>query len=65
MSKMGQLYLEIQEEMIKENMLHGKIKYDIECNYCVSHYKQHAPYHFASDRCESGKRDHCTCDICF
>lgn len=23
------------------------------------------PYHDASPRCESGKRPHCTCDICF
>ena len=24
-----------------------------------------APGHRASDRCESGKRDHCSCDACF
>ncbi len=24
-----------------------------------------APPHKPSDRCESGKRPHCTCDICF
>ena len=24
-----------------------------------------APRHKASSRCESGKRAHCTCDICF
>jgi hypothetical protein len=23
------------------------------------------PWHDASPRCESGKRNHCTCDICF
>lgn len=23
------------------------------------------PPHDASDRCESGKRNHCTCDVCF
>lgn len=23
------------------------------------------PWHDASPRCESGKRPHCTCDICF
>lgn len=23
------------------------------------------PYHDASPRCESGKRNHCTCDVCF
>jgi hypothetical protein len=23
------------------------------------------PYHDPSPRCESGKRPHCTCDICF
>ncbi len=25
----------------------------------------HAPSHKAKDRCESGKRNHCTCDTCF
>ena len=24
-----------------------------------------APSHKPSDRCESGKRPHCTCDVCF
>ena len=24
-----------------------------------------APSHKASNRCESGKRPHCTCDVCF
>ena len=24
-----------------------------------------APRHKASERCESGKRPHCTCDVCF
>ena len=23
------------------------------------------PYHDASDRCQSGKRTHCSCDTCF
>ncbi len=25
----------------------------------------HAPAHNPSPRCESGKRNHCTCDVCF
>lgn len=24
-----------------------------------------APRHTASDRCQSGKRNHCTCDTCY
>lgn len=39
-----------------------------ECSYCDS-YRQtkndfHPP-HDASQMCESGWRDHCTCDCCF
>lgn len=39
-----------------------------ECKICDAH-RQHltemCPAHDASHRCESGKRDHCTCDWCF
>jgi len=27
--------------------------------------RQLMPPHTASDRCESGKHDHCSCDTCF
>lgn len=36
-----------------------------ECTYCDSVMESGAPMHDASERCESGKRPHCTCDTCF
>jgi hypothetical protein len=35
------------------------------CAYCQENKGVMHPPHFASSRCESGKRNHCTCDICF
>lgn len=38
------------------------------CNYCDSERaagETFFPHHYASDRCESGKHSHCTCDTCF
>lgn len=39
-----------------------------ECPYCDRERaaaNTFHPSHDASDRCESGKRPHCTCDVCF
>jgi hypothetical protein len=37
-----------------------------ECSYCDSHRTDSMmPPHTASSQCESGKREHCTCDVCF
>ena len=37
-----------------------------ECEYCDAYGdNQMMPRHYASDRCESGKLPHCTCDICY
>ena len=37
-----------------------------ECAYCDAYGDEPMmPRHYASQRCESGKRPHCTCDICF
>lgn len=37
-----------------------------ECQFCDLHGDQGMmPSHTASDRCESGKRAHCTCSTCF
>lgn len=37
-----------------------------ECKYCQENKNSYMfPNHFASNRCESGKRNHCTCDVCF
>jgi hypothetical protein len=36
------------------------------CAFCDEHATdQMMPGHSASDLCESGQRNHCTCDICF
>jgi hypothetical protein len=42
--------------------------YDPQCAYCCSMRDRGAsfyPPHAASDDCESGKRNHCSCDRCF
>jgi hypothetical protein len=40
-----------------------------DCDYCnrlrAEGASSFAPYHDASPRCESGKRNHCTCATCF
>ena len=37
-----------------------------DCAYCAEHKpSDFFPAHDASNNCESGKRDHCTCDTCF
>lgn len=46
---------------------------DPACKFCVEHVypalrenrEPFCPPHKASDRCESGKYAHCTCDTCF
>lgn len=35
------------------------------CTYCETVDDKGAPPHDASPRCESGKHNHCTCDICW
>lgn len=38
------------------------------CDYCTSEAERgnrFFPYHYASGRCQSGMRNHCTCDTCF
>lgn len=46
----------------------GELTHDC-CKVCVETgaNRPHAfvPQHFASPRCQSGGRNHCTCDICF
>jgi len=41
---------------------------DPDCPACqrrASGEDPHGPRHQPSDRCESGKRPHCTCDTCY
>lgn len=35
------------------------------CKTCQEYKREIYPNHFASSNCESGKRNHCTCDTCF
>jgi hypothetical protein len=35
------------------------------CTYCEQHWPGMMPSHTASPRCQSGRRNHCTCDTCF
>lgn len=35
------------------------------CQVCNEYPPDEGPPHDASPRCESGRREHCTCDICF
>lgn len=60
-------------EMYDRRVALGSI--DPSCPSCVSYFgapgdplrngDAFAPRHEASDRCQSGKRAHCTCDTCF
>lgn len=41
-----------------------------DCSYCQEYYNHpklspFMPSHYASPRCRSGSRNHCTCDTCF
>ena len=36
-----------------------------ECQSCDRETSDFHPSHDASERCESGKHNHCTCDTCF
>lgn len=61
---------ETKEEMIKRWEAEGRL--DPNCLGCQEFYEYQgkpssvfAPNHKPSDRCESGKHPHCTCDTCF
>lgn len=45
-----------------------KERKEMPCEECETIRTKHGgfgPPHTASRNCESGKRDHCTCDVCF
>ena len=59
---------ETREQKIARLEAQGRL--DPNCAGCKEFYEHpnvdpFAPNHKASDYCESGKRPHCTCDICF
>lgn len=47
--------------------LYKRRRVDEDCNYCKKNAKTDdmMPWHDANPRCESGKRNHCTCDTCY
>lgn len=48
------------------NRLRRRLSLIANCPFCAQHGADPMmPYHDASDRCESGKHPHCTCDTCF
>ena len=59
---------QVRQQRIQTMELTGNL--DPNCKGCKPYYDHpmvspFAPSHKASNRCESGKRSHCTCDICF
>jgi hypothetical protein len=48
----------------KEEILAERKAKHPECQTCQSD-ELFQPNHDASPRCESGKRNHCTCDVCW
>lgn len=54
-----------KEQVIEDIIKNKKEQYCLNCEYCLNTYNSFVPKHFASSQCESGKRNHCTCDICF
>jgi len=60
MTKKPELPFELTEPSRIIAMARGK------CSYCDEHRGDGMmPPHAASANCESGKRNHCTCDVCF
>jgi hypothetical protein len=43
----------------------NRTNFDPSCQFCIEHEGQMAPPHNPSPNCQSGKRPHCTCDLCF
>lgn len=60
---------ETRDQVIARWEREGRIA--VGCEGCASIYAAEDPYsvtappHTASKNCESGKRPHCTCDVCF
>ena len=61
---------ETREQMIERWEREGWL--DKNCNGCQIYYDNpsfpnqvFSPRHEANNNCESGKHNHCTCDICF
>lgn len=56
------------EDLAYKNRRKHRAEYASECNLCDEMRRKgdtFHPSHDASKNCESGKRKHCSCDICF
>jgi len=51
----------IRAQLAKVNRIH-KAK---GCSYCEAEKTDFHPSHDASPNCQSGGRNHCSCDVCF
>ncbi len=55
--------------MTTKSMAKSERRHKLEPGECIACDREReasfCPYHDASPRCESGKRPHCTCDVCF
>jgi len=48
-----------------EKALSARTYHDPTCQFCRANHGEMYPPHDASQNCESGKRAHCSCDVCF
>jgi hypothetical protein len=58
----------VSEATITHIKYGDRILRDMSCAICKRAVEERggfAPYHDASERCESGKRAHCSCSTCF
>ena len=49
--------------VLKTNRLHSTRVIDVDCWACEAY--PNGPAHYARPNCKSGKRHHCSCDICY
>lgn len=55
-----------EKERIKAQKTNRDPNFDVECAYCRDNYQSPlSPSHKAMASCQSGGRNHCTCDCCF
>jgi hypothetical protein len=56
-----------EQEHIELLLVAAKARQDeiANCAYCQANKGQMHPPHFASPFCESGRRNHCSCEVCW
>jgi len=62
----GQEHIELLRLTAKEAVDKARQDEIANCEYCKKIAASgFGPSHFASANCQSGRRNHCTCDTCF